>query len=1473
MKNASFFLALFLCCLFSLSVYSQCNPAQNTITQFFHNNRTYEIIRVSTTWEDAAACAVHRGGHLVQIDDQAEQTAIFNELNADIPSWMYNNTIASDGGNMPYVWMGANDIDTEGTWDWHGSNTNFWTGEGSQGNGNGMPVGWNTYQNWGRTTPGIPNEPDNWSNPYAPPGPGQDAAAIALTNWQFGTAGQWNDVSIDNTLFFVIEYDCAPTGSIDIVSSCGPHTWIDGITYTSNNNSATHILTNEGGCDSIISLHLTINNTASSTDSVTGCDSYTWIDGNTYTTNNNTATHVLNSVHGCDSIVTLNLTINNSTSTDVHFACNSFTWIDGNTYTSSNNTATDTLINSYGCDSIIFLDLIIYNTIAYNTHIISDESNNVRDVYPVDLDADGDLDVLCASYAIDKITWFENDGSQSFTVHEVGTDADGAHSVFASDVDNDGDLDVLSANYHSDEIVWYENDGNQDFTAHPISSSAIDARDVYAIDLDADGDMDVLSASSGNDEIVWYENNGSQNFISHTISNNANYAFQVFASDVDSDGDIDVLSASILDNKIAWYENNGSESFTTHNISTSASQARDVRTIDIDGDGDLDVLGALHDRVVWYENDGNQNFTPHDISINVDNATSVYASDMDLDGDIDVLSTSTFDGKIAWYENDGNQTFTTHNISNNLNQPKAGYALDFDLDGDVDVLCASTGDHKVIWYENSYQNNVISTGIDTVISCDSYTWIDGNTYNSSNNTATHTLTNEEGCDSIVTLNLTIKNSSHSFDVHTACDSFTWIDGNTYTSDNNEATHILTNSVGCDSVVTLNLTIKNSSYSLDVNTACDSFTWIDGNTYTSSNYTATHTLSNSVGCDSIIYLDLTIYNSYSIIDEHTTCESFTWIDGNTYTSSNNFSTYTLTSVNGCDSIVTLNLTINNTVYNTDAHTACDSFTWIDDNTYTSSNNTATHTLSTVNGCDSIIYLDLTMHNSYSVTDEVTYCESYTWIDGNTYTSSNNTATHTLTSVNGCDSIVTLNLIINNITSSNDEQVACAFYTWIDGNTYTSDNNEATHILTNSAGCDSVVTLDLTMASVLTGTDVQSACETFTWIDGNIYTSSNNTATHTLTSVNGCDSIVTLNLTIYTTTFGTDVRSNCGPFTWIDGNTYNSSNNTATHTLTSVYGCDSIVTLNLTVNNSSIVTDVRTACGSFTWINGHTYTSNNNSATYTLTSVDGCDSIILLDLSINDAVFSTDVRTACDSFTWINGHTYTSNNNSAAYTITNSAGCDSVIILDLTIVSPSYSVDEQTVCESLTWIDGNTYSSSNYSATHTLSSVDGCDSIVTLNLEVEQIDVSIYLDGSVIIANNNDATYQWLDCDDNFNAIPLETNQELSASAGRNYAVELIQGNCIDTSECINIVVADLEHQYASQFVLFPNPNRGSFNILFDQHQDYILVTIHSMIGQQIVRKEFSNVNAIHLEIDGSDGIYFIDLNNGITNISRLKVIKE
>ena len=199
------------------------------------------------------------------------------------------------------------------------------------------------------------------------------------------------------------------------------------------------------------------------------------------------------------------------------------------------------------------------------------------------------------------------------------------------------------------------------------------------------------------------------------------------------------------------------------------------------------------------------------------------------------------------------------------------------------------------------------------------------------------------------------------------------------------------------------------------------------------------------------VDLTITVNAGSSSTHvvTECDTYTWGDGvtngdgNVYTSSTNTPIFTIQTVNGCDSVITLDLTINNSSSSTHVVTECDTYTWGDGvtngdgNVYTSSTNTPTFTVQTVNGCDSVITLDLTINNSSSSTHVVTECDTYTWGDGVTngdgltYTSSTNTPTFTTTTVNGCDSIITLDLTI----TASPDPFAGANDTICEGLTYT------------------------------------------------------------------------------------------------------------------------------------------------------------------------------------------------------------------------------------------------------------------------------------------------------------------------------------------------------------------------------------------------------------------------------------------------------
>jgi hypothetical protein len=346
--------------------------------------------------------------------------------------------------------------------------------------------------------------------------------------------------------------------------------------------------------------------------------------------------------------------------------------------------------------------------------VISTLGDAAYSVFATDLDGDGDLDVISASYTDDKIAWYQNNGDGTFGAQTViSTLANGPSSVYAADLDGDGDQDVLSASSFDDKIAWYENNGDGTFASQAVISTLADgAESVYATDLDNDGDIDVLSASKSDDRIAWYENNGDGTFGAQTtISTLTSSGRSVYAADLDGDGDQDVLSASFFDDKIAWYQNNGDGTFGAQTIiSTLANGAQSVFATDLDGDGDLDVLSAssLDDKIAWYQNNGDGTFGAQTIiSTLADGANTVYAADIDGDGDQDVLSASLSDNKIAWYQNNGDGSFSTQaNITTIAAGAESVYAADLDSDGDLDVLSASRLDDKIAWYENTGTLNV-----------------------------------------------------------------------------------------------------------------------------------------------------------------------------------------------------------------------------------------------------------------------------------------------------------------------------------------------------------------------------------------------------------------------------------------------------------------------------------------------------------------------------------------------------------------------------------------------------------------------------------------------------------------------------------------------------------------------------------------------------------------------------------------------
>jgi len=359
--------------------------------------------------------------------------------------------------------------------------------------------------------------------------------------------------------------------------------------------------------------------------------------------------------------------------------------------------------------------------------VISTEADCAASVYAVDLDGDGDRDVLWSSAGecSRDIIWYPNDGTGHFGSPQVVDTELRASDVHPADLDGDGDLDLLAL---GNTINWYANDGAGHFGSAQVAAAAVaGTRDVHPADLDGDGDLDVLTARYTynlrgeryeNEEIAWYANDGSGHFGPRQVATADVYAPRgVCTADLDGDGDLDVLSKGDWGN---WYANDGAGHFSSRGgFSDYRPQA--VDTADLDRDGDLDILWAGHWEISWCENDGSGSFPrSQEISVMTGWETSTCEADLDGDGDPDVLSAGG--QEVTWYANDGSGEFARQQIVTT----EAGWvfwvhAADVDGDGDLDVLSASqdgwTGQGKIAWYANAGSGRfgpqqVISTEVD-----------------------------------------------------------------------------------------------------------------------------------------------------------------------------------------------------------------------------------------------------------------------------------------------------------------------------------------------------------------------------------------------------------------------------------------------------------------------------------------------------------------------------------------------------------------------------------------------------------------------------------------------------------------------------------------------------------------------------------------------------------------------------------------
>ncbi|NOQ24164.1 MAG: T9SS type A sorting domain-containing protein [Bacteroidales bacterium] len=500
---------------------------------------------------------------------------------------------------------------------------------------------------------------------------------------------------------------------------------------------------------------------------------------------------------------------------------------------------------------------------------------------------------------------------------QVGSDIDGE----ATD-DNSGSSVSLSYDGNIVAIGAYLNDGNGSDAGHVRiyqNNAGVWTQIGSDIDGEAEGDNSGSSVSLSSDgntvAIGAHINSGNGSAAGHVriYQNNAGVWIQI-GSDIDGEAEVDFSGRSV-------------------------SLSSDGNTVAIGADG----------------NDGNGSNAGH-VRIYQNNSGVWAQVGIDIDGEAEVdfsgrsvsLSSDGNTVAIGAYKNDGNGSNAGHvrvyYLCTPVNPPVPDLASLPDVTGDCTATISTTptatddcgdtvmgttittfpitapGTTVITWnYEDG--NGNISTQTQNVIilnssqsainenACNSYTVPSGDETYTLSGTYMDTIPNTAGCDSIITINLTIINSTTSTITDIVCDSYIVPSGDETYTESGIYTDTIPNTVDCDSIITINLTIINSTSNTITETFCDSYTVPSGDEIYTESGTYLDTIPNTEGCDSIITIDLTVYSSYSIsetviIDYG---ESHTFHDNTTATVSGSHAS-TFNTVNGCDSTIMTYLTV-------------------------------------------------------------------------------------------------------------------------------------------------------------------------------------------------------------------------------------------------------------------------------------------------------------------------------------------------------------------------------------------------------------------------------------------------------------------------------------------------------------------------------------------------------------------------------------
>lgn len=585
---------------------------------------------------------------------------------------------------------------------------------------------------------------------------------------------------------------------------------------------------------------------------------------------------------------------------------------------------------------------------------------------------------------------------------------------------------------------------------------------------------------------------------------------------------------------------------------------------------------------------------------------------------------------------------------------------------------------------------------------------------------TQTWTAANGCDSIVTLNLSVNPAQEGPVIYASvCKGMVYNEHGFHESVSGTYFRTLQNALGCDSIVTLVLTV-NPTYNRVVRaTICEGETYTDNGFNVSKAGTYPRTLQSKSGCDSVTTLILKVNPAY-----HDTIRA-SINQGETYTD-NGFNesvagTYRQIfqqAQTGCDSVVTLILTMNPTPGSTIHASICQGNVYDENGFHESEEGTYIQNVQNAQGKDSTVTLVLTVNPVYNNTIRASICEGDIYTLNGFHESVSGSYPKALKSISGCDSLVTLILSVHPEFRDTVRETICEGEVYSGYGFNKSVAGTYSRIWPGISGCDSIRILILTVNPVYNRIIPASLCEGEVYSANGFNESVTGTYLRNLKTVDGCDSILTLVLTVHPVYHHTFRASVCQGEMYTGNGFRESIAGTYTRNLQSVAGCDSIVTLVLTVNPVYNDTIRASIC------QGDVYTFNGfrESSTgiylHILQSAFGCDSSVVLNLTVHPRYLLESIAEICEGDSYDFYGTLLTASGVYDHRLTTKAGCDSIFRITLRVHASGDTLIEAVVCQGERYRENGFDVAEEGVYVRELQTAMQCDSVVRLRLKVEK-----------------------------------------------------------------------------------------------------------------------------------------------------------